>query len=56
MLDGAVSGWLGLVAEVALLKEHGVEQCVGHSTWLPLAAWLFGTQSFKACCCLGDGW
>ncbi len=27
VLDPRISGFLGLLAEVPLLKEHGVEQC-----------------------------
>ena len=27
MLDPRISGFLGQLAEVSLLKEHGVEQC-----------------------------
>lgn len=27
VLDPKVSGFLGLLAEVSLLKEHGIEQC-----------------------------
>ena len=28
VLDPKISGFLGLLTEVPLLKEHGVEQCV----------------------------
>ena len=28
VLDRKITGWLGLIAEVPLLKEHGVEQYV----------------------------
>ena len=37
VLDPRISGFLGLLAEVPLLKEHGVEQCVPPQDSVPVA-------------------
>lgn len=43
VLDPRISGFLGQLAEVSLLKEHGVEQCAPCHPSLPCG---------HACCCV----
>ena len=53
VLDPRISGFLGFVTEVALLKEHGVDQCAprnGSTSHCNEPCWVrWGPGSLYAC-------